>query len=167
MQWRAGTAIPEPSGQLCIDVEPDDDVVLDGLQWIAVGSLDVATRRCLAELGPEKQAREDLDFFYDSDGRRGWWRVAWTWHGRMVGVAIPSALPDGTRTVGYVGVLPEFRGRRLVDDLLGHVTRFHAAAGARRILASTETANAPMLSALRRAGYDTTGLRVIFSVPPG
>lgn len=167
LQWTAGTAIAATSGDLCVDVEPDDDVILDGLQWIAVGSLDVATRRSVAERGPEKQAREDLDFFYDGAGRRGWWRVAWTWHGRMAGVAIPSALPDGTRTVGYVGVLPEFRGRRLVDDLIGHVTAFHAAAGARRVLASTETANAPMLAALLRAGYRTTGLRVIFSAPPG
>lgn len=167
LQWTTGTPPATPSEDLCVEAEPDDDVILDGLQWIAVGSLDVATRRALAELDPEKQARADLDFFYQGAGSRGWWRVAWTWHGRMVGVAIPSALPDGTRTIGYLGVLPEFRGRGYVDDLLAEVTAFHAAAGARRVLASTETANAPMLAALRRAGYRTTGLRVILSAPTG
>ncbi len=165
MQWTAGSPVPAPSGDLSIEAEPDDDVVLDALQWVAVGSLDVATRRGLAEFGPEKQAREDLDFFYAAAGARAWWRTAWTWHGRLVGVAIPSALDDGTRTVGYVGVLPEFRGHGYVDDLLGHVTRFHAAAGARRVVAATETANAPMVAALRRAGYRTSGLRVVHSAP--
>jgi len=167
MQWTAGTPLLPASGDLSIEAEPDDDVVLDALQWAAVGSLDVATVRGLAEFGPEKQAREDLDFFYAAAGARAWWRTAWTWHGRLVGVAIPSALDDGTRTVGYVGVLPEFRGHRYVDDLLGYVTRFHAAAGAGRVVAATETANAPMVAALHRAGYRTTGLRVVHSAPGG
>jgi len=166
MQWSAGTPLPPPSGDLSIEAEPDDDVILDALQWVAVGSLDVATRRGLVELGPEKQARDDLDFFYAAAGARGWWRTAWTWHGRLVGVAIPSALADGTRTVGYVGVLPEFRGRRYVDDLLGYVTRFAAEAGARRVVAATETANSPMIAALVRSGYRNSGLRVVHSAPP-
>lgn len=167
MQWTVGAGLPEPSGDLSIEAEPDDDVVLDALQWIAVDSRDVATHRGLVEFGPEKQARADLDFFYASAGARGWWRTAWTWHGRLVGVAIPTALDDGTRAVGYVGVLPEFRGHRYVDDLLGHVTRFHARSGAGRVVAATETVNAPMVAALDRAGYRTTARRVVHSAPTG
>lgn len=164
-EWTAGTALPQPSGDLSIEPERDDDVVLDALQWTAVGSLDVGTVRGLAQLGPEKQARDDLDFFYDSPGLRSWWRVAWTWHGRMAGLAIPARLPDGTPSVGHVAVLPEYRGRHVVDDLLEHVTRHHAESGARRVVALTETTNVPMVAALVRCGYRRTGIRAVFSAP--
>ena len=59
-------------------------------------------------------------------GERSWWRLAETMDGTLVGFAIPSATPYH-RNVGYLGVVPELRGCRYVDDSSAEITRFHAA----------------------------------------
>ena len=61
--------------------------------------------------------------------------------------------------------LPDRRGRGLVDDLLGEVTRIHAASGAERITATTDLTNLPMAAAFERAGYAVTEIRLILEAP--
>jgi RimJ/RimL family protein N-acetyltransferase len=61
--------------------------------------------------------------------------------------------------------VPELRGRRYVDDILAEITRFHAAAGARRIGATTDVTNAAMAAAFERAGYRGHGIRLVLSAP--
>ena len=78
--------------------------------------------------------------------------------------AIPSATPY-YRTVGSLGVVPELRGRGYVDDLLGEITRFHAADGADCITATTDVTNAPMAAAFNRANYQVTEISMVFKAP--
>ena len=77
---------------------------------------------------------------------------------------MPSATPYH-RNVGYLGVLPDQRGRGLVDDLLGEVTRIHAASGAEHITATTDVTNLPMAAAFERANYAVTENRLILEAP--
>ena len=86
--------------------------------------------------------------------------------GCPIGFALPSATPYH-RNVGYLGVLPAWRGRGFVDDLLGEITRVHAGSGAATITATTDTTNAPMAAAFTRAGYQTTEVRLVWSAPDG
>ncbi len=79
-------------------------------------------------------------------------------------MAIPSATPYH-RNVGYLGVVPEQRGRGLIDEILAEITRFHAAAGAERITATTDTVNVPMAAAFDRAGYAVTQIRLVLGIP--
>lgn len=67
--------------------------------------------------------------------------------------------------MGYLGVLPELRGRGYVDDILGDITRFHAAEGADRITATTDVPNTPMAKAFERANYRMTEVRMVFKAP--
>ena len=97
-----------------------------------------------------------MQFYLDCPGERSWWRLARLPDGILAGLAIPSATPYA-RNVGYVGVVPEERGRGLIDDLLAEITRFHAAAGADRITATTDMNNRPMAAAFDRAGYRVDG----------
>ncbi|MEY7974187.1 GNAT family N-acetyltransferase [Saccharomonospora xinjiangensis] len=76
----------------------------------------------------------------------------------------PAATPYH-RNVGYLGVLPELRGRGYVDDILGDITRFHAAEGADRITATTDVPNTPMAKAFERANYRMTEVRMVFKAP--
>ncbi|MFE7751124.1 hypothetical protein [Streptomyces sp. NPDC057428] len=82
----------------------------------------------------------------------------------MAGLAVPSATPYN-RNVGYLGVVPEFRGRGYVDDVLAEITRVQVESGAELITATTDTGNAPMAAAFSRAGYRTTEIRMIYSAP--
>lgn len=60
---------------------------------------------------------------------------------------VSDAVP---RIVGYLGVMPELRGKGYVDDLLGDITRIHAADGADRT-DTTDVGNTPMAAAFDRA----------------
>ncbi|BFV57642.1 hypothetical protein KCMC57_up27460 [Kitasatospora sp. CMC57] len=59
--------------------------------------------------------------------------------------------------------MPALRGRSYADELLGEITRFHAARGARRIGADTDLGNAPMAACFERAGYRNFGVRLVLT----
>ncbi|MEU3451909.1 GNAT family N-acetyltransferase [Streptomyces thermolilacinus] len=163
-EWTPEAGVPEPATRLVFRPDTDDEAFLDAFKQIAVGSLDVATLRELPVLGADRQAREDLEFYLSCPGKREWWRLAYTPGGELAGMAIPSATPYN-RNVGYLGVVPAMRGRGYIDEVLGEVTRLHAADGAELITATTDTTNAPMAAAFERAGYRNTEIRLIFEAP--
>lgn len=162
-EWTADHPLPKDSGRLDYSAA-SDEAFRSVFRRVAVGSLDVVTTRTLAELGPDGQAQDDLDFYLGLPGDRSLWRVATDQDGTVVGFAIPSRSAYEA-SVSYRGVTPEHRGRRYVDDLLAEITRVHAATGASRITGTTDRTNFPMLAAFAQAGYTTTGTRLVGSEP--
>jgi hypothetical protein len=163
-EWTPGAGVRRQSGRLMFRAEPDDGVVLEAFRRIAVGSLDVTTRRAVAALGADRQAREDMLTYRSLPGGRDWWRLAYTSDGALAGLAIPSRNESGP-VVGYLGVVPELRGRGYIDDILAEITGFHTAAGAHRIVATTDITNVPMAAAFERAGYRNYGIQLVLSAP--
>lgn len=164
MEWRAGSVEPGPA---VLGFRPGDETEFLGLfARVAVGSLDVTTRRALATMSPGEQARDDYEFYRDAPGERDWWRIAVDDAGSAVGFVIPSATPTSCN-VGYLGVLPEHRGRGLVDELLAEAVRLHCADGADRITATTDVVNTPMAAAFARAGFTVTERRLVLEEPRG
>lgn len=162
--WTPDAGLPGPARRLVFRPQPDDAAFLDVFGRVTVGSLDTTTTRNVAALGVEGAARDDLEFYSAMPGTRDWWRLAYTTDGQLVGFIIPWRNPYGPN-VGYLGVLPEWRGRGYIDEMLGQITRFHAAAGAERITATTDLANVPMAAAFERAGYRNTEARMLLSAP--
>ncbi|KJK56887.1 hypothetical protein [Saccharothrix sp. ST-888] len=163
LEWTPDAGLPASSGRLTF-TEGSDEEFLDVFRRIAVDSLDGETRRNLAAIGAEATAREEVDFYLSCPGERSWWRLARTPNGQVAGLALPSATPY-SRNVGYLGVVPELRGRGYVDDVLAEITRVQVEAGAELITATTDTDNAPMAAAFARAGYRTAQTRMIYAVP--
>ena len=161
-EWTSATAVPVPSGRLTLRAEPDDEVFLAAFRRVAEGSLDANTRKGVSSVGADRQARADMGIYLSMPGERGWWRLAYDAGGALAGLAIPSA-NEGGPVVGYLGVVPELRGRRYVDDLLASITRHHIEAGAQRIRADTDRTNLPMAAAFDRAGYVNYGIRLVLS----
>ncbi|WP_047890111.1 N-acetyltransferase [Rhodococcus sp. ARP2] len=164
-EWTPAAGVPAPSERLMFRPASDDEF-LAVFQRVAVGSLDVATQRGIAATDIVSQARDDLEFYRSCPGERSWWRLAETMDGTLVGFAIPSATPYH-RNVGYLGVVPELRGCRYVDDILCEITRVHAADGANRITETTDVPNTPMAAAFKRANYQVTEVRMVFEAPAG
>lgn len=160
-EWTPADGIRADTGVLSF-ADAADDAFLAAFQRIAEGSLDAQTRSNLATQGAESTARKAMDFYIAAPGERDWWRLAYTPAGEVAGMAIPSATPYGMN-VGYLGVVPEFRGLGFVDEILDEITRIHAANGEQRITATTDMGNAPMAAAFQRAGYRNTEIRLIFS----
>ncbi len=164
-EWTPDAGLPRPSGRLAFRPEPDDDVFLDVFRQIAVGSLDVMTRRAAGRLGADRQAREDMEVYLAMPGDRDWWRLACTAaDGQLAGMILPNRNTDGA-VVGYLGVLPGLRGRGYINDLVAHTTRFHAGRGEPRVAATTDTTNRPMAAAFEHAGYRACGIRYVLSEP--
>ncbi|MFG2618799.1 GNAT family N-acetyltransferase [Streptomyces sp. NPDC048507] len=163
-EWTPAAGTAAPTGRLVFR-EGTDEEFLDVFARLSRGSLDLNTQSELATMSEEELARDDFAFYLDCPGERAWWRLAHLPDGTLAGMAVPSATPYH-RNVGYLGVVPEQRGRGLIDEVLAEITRFHAAAGAERVTATTDTVNAPMAAAFDRAGYEVTEIRLVLEPPP-
>jgi RimJ/RimL family protein N-acetyltransferase len=125
----------------------------------------------VSRLGVAGSAREDLEIYTSMPGDRSWWRLAYDDSGELVGFAIPSA-NNGGPVVGYLGVLPEHRGKGYSDELLAEITHQLARviergeAKAAHIRADTDLGNQPMVAAFERAGYRNFAVRLVASPPP-
>lgn len=160
-KWTPEAAVPDPDPRL--DFRPADDAAfLDAFRKVSAGSLDVGTQQGIAAHGVEAEAREHMGVYLEMPGDRSWWRLAYDANGSLVGLAIPSA-NNGGPVVGYLGVLPEHRGKGYVGSLLAEITRCHAETGATTITADTDTVNIPMAKAFERAGYANFANRLVIS----
>lgn len=162
-EWTPAAGLPETSGRLTFR-EGSDEEFLEAFVRVSAGSLDQATLDELRTKDARQLAEEDMRFYLDCPGERSWWRLAELPDGTLAGLAVPSATPYN-RNVGYLGVVPEQRGKGLIDEILAEITRFHAAEGAERITATTDTTNIPMAAAFDRAGYEVSEIRMVLEAP--
>ncbi len=165
-EWTAGTHLAPSPSSLVFAIEPDDDVFLDAFRRVAVNSLDQETRDTVATLGLESHARATLTMYRSMRGRREWWRMAYTSSGDLVGFTIPAANEDSF-VIGYLGVVPEMRGRGYASEMLAEATRILAEQGADRIRGDTDTTNLPMAITFERNGYRNFGVRLVLFGSPG
>jgi hypothetical protein len=163
-EWTAPAGLPELPNRLRFRAEPDDEVFVDLFRRVLVGTLDAASRTQAAEIGADAQARRDVAFYRDlMAGDRSWWRIAAAHEGGVIGFGLPSRNPDFP-VVGYLGVLPEYRGRGYGGEILAEVTRILVAeAGAQVIRADTDLANLPMAKAFEHARYRNFARRLVLS----
>jgi RimJ/RimL family protein N-acetyltransferase len=153
LQWTRGTPTPEPVGRL--EFRPmRDRLELVGLMTrVLEGTLDAHSRDDLTRMPPERVAAEQFDNEFLSYGTpTDWWRIATLPGGEPVGFVVP-ARNNYNAIIAYIGVLPEHRGHRYIDDILGEGTRILARQDVSRIRASTDVGNVPMANAFERAGY--------------
>jgi RimJ/RimL family protein N-acetyltransferase len=157
--WTLADGLPDRPDRLRYRQAPGHDVVLDLLCRVHRGTLDAHARRDLARLGPEAAAREELATLNWFPAPREWWRLASTPAGEPVGIAVPSRNYESP-VIGFVGVVPEQRGRGYGDDLLVEATHLLVEQGAHRIVADTDVTNTPMAAAFARAGYPVVQERI-------
>lgn len=162
-EWKPEYSLPERSNRL--KFEPaDDEAFVAVFMRVSEGSLDAQTARDITRLGAEGAAREELAIYKSMPGDRDWWRLAYDGDGELVGFEIPSANAGGP-VVGYLGVVPEYRGRGLINDLLAEVTHQLAETGAEHIRADTDFGNVPMAKSFERQGYRKFAVRRVLSFP--
>jgi RimJ/RimL family protein N-acetyltransferase len=161
-EWTADMGVPARSTRLRFRPEPDDEAWVTMFADVAAGSLDAATRAEVDRLGVRGYAAADVELYKTMPGDRSWWKFAYDTSGDLVGFAMPSR-NDAGPVVGFLGVLPAYRGRGYADDLLAEITADLADLGAQRIVADTDATNTPMAASFDRAGYHRFGVRLVAS----
>ena len=137
----------------------EEDFVRVVARCAATGSDRGVTRRH-TEKGVEHAANELLAATRAMRGGTGLWRIGRV-DTEVVGVILPTA-NDGGPVLNYIGVVPEHRRKRLVDDFLGETARLHAEAGAQRVRADSDDDNFGMHAAFTRAGWREFGRRTSY-----
>ncbi|MGW2560446.1 GNAT family N-acetyltransferase [Streptomyces sp. NPDC001514] len=162
-RWTPACGLPERPGRLEFRPEPDDAVILDALRRIHSVTLDAHALRAIAEGGIDRAAQEELDFFHWCPSPRAWWQLAYTPEGQLVGLHVPAHNPSGP-CVGFIGVVPEQRGRGYAYDLLAECTHFLAEQGAEFIAGATDQGNFPMAANFAKAGHPVVQERIHLTV---
>lgn len=165
--WTDVQPLPPSSDRLVFRTLEDvgEEAFIHAVMRVSDESLDYWTQHGREQMGREEEAREH---FHDEQRFQkryepSWWQLAYTPEGALVGLVMPAennTLPN----IGYIGVVPDYRGRGYVDDLLIQGTRTLRAAGATQIMANTDLANVPMANAFRRCGYAQTGERRVYTL---
>jgi RimJ/RimL family protein N-acetyltransferase len=153
LQWDAGGPVPPPSDRLRFRPVASREELVGLMTRVLEGTLDAHSRSELTRMTPAEQA--NLQFDNELAGYttpRDWWRVATLPDDTPVGFVIPARNAYNP-IIAYLGVLPAFRGKGYVDDILGEGTRILAAQGVPRIRAATDVGNVPMARCFARAGY--------------
>ena len=81
-----------------------------------------------------------------------WWRVALGPSGNPVGIVLP-VLELGEPTIGFMGVLPEYRGRKIASFLLTEARTRMKPAGYSFLYAEVDQRNVSMQRALTARGF--------------
>ncbi len=147
-----------------LEFRPADDVqILAALGQVLVDTLDAHDRRDVATYGIERAAELQLEGLHWFPSPRDWWQLAYSGSGDLVGVIVPArnfTMP----TIGYLGVVPEQRGRGYVNDLLAEMAwRLSELAPGEEVGADTDFGNVPMAKAFTRAGFRTTAEHLVLS----
>jgi ribosomal protein S18 acetylase RimI-like enzyme len=162
LRWTPADGLPHRSTRLRFGPATDDALVTEVLARVFTDTLDAAVRADVERHGVRQAAEITLAEVAGMPGGRGWWRLAYDTDGRLVGIVMPTRNPSAA-TIGYLGVVPERRGRRYADDLVAEALHCFHDAGEVLVADGTDVDNAPMVAAFARNGYRVTGRCVILS----
>lgn len=155
-EWTSGIPLSSPPSRLLFRTlqQVGEETFVAILARILHATLDHASGQRCQEVGPQQAAWEQFrdEQRYQKRWEAHWWQVGYEPSGEPVGVVMPSE-NNTCPNIGYIGVVPEQRGKRYSDDLLIQGTRLLIAEGVTRILAETDQQNVPMADAFRRCGY--------------
>lgn len=159
MTARSGTAVgPHRLTYRSMD-DVGEETFVAAIRTVLDGTLDRPARREIERAGAHRKARGVLDgarALVRGGGWRAdtdWWQLGYTPEAALAGLIMPAINASGDGVVWYIGVAPEQRGRRYVDDLLVRLVATLQQAGVGRIVADTDTENRPMARAFARTGW--------------
>lgn len=160
LKWLPEYGLPERSTRLTFTPADDDELLLELLSRIVVGSLDVSDQQELLTKPPRLVAGQTLEEVASMPGGRSRWRLGHH-EGEPVGVVMGTRNP-GSATIGYIGVDPAHRGNGYAFDLLAEAMHLFAEEGEPQIGDATDLGNTPMAAVFDRAGYRVTGRIMVF-----
>lgn len=94
-----------------------DDAFIEAIAQVSLQSLDRSILQNQAKLGDKQNALEQFNMLKAFKYQPTWWQLAYNFEETLIGLIMPTE-NDGGVTIGYIGVVPEHRGKGYVNDLL-------------------------------------------------
>lgn len=165
VQW-SGAPLPTPDSRVTFEpaVDLPEGDLIEIFAAVADASADHGMRLGRDSHGRRTEASMRLQAARRRTHEPHWFAIARDASSTPVGY-VQSALINGRAVLAEVGVVPEQRGRRFVDQLLTYGTSMLTAHGQTRVRAHTDQANSAMRRAFARAGYTEVGTRVDYHRP--
>jgi RimJ/RimL family protein N-acetyltransferase len=113
---------------------------------------DSQTKYFSRSLGSRGDAELTLQIMELTPHDPGWWLVALGPRERQTGLVLP-VLNYGELTIGYIGVVPEFRGRGIASHLLIQLQPIVHRSGYSMIYAEVDKGNRSMHRTLAKSGF--------------
>ncbi|MEM7126939.1 MAG: GNAT family N-acetyltransferase [Chloroflexota bacterium] len=156
-------SMPLIKGSNRLQFRPLSDVgeraFIQAIQSVTEGTLDRSLQEVLLDHSPTSQAKGLFDacrkdYFFQP----AWWQLAFTTQGDLVGLFMLALFHEegDEGVICYIGVVPEYRGQRFIDDLILQATKVRPEKMV-RIIADTDSENFPMINAFQRVGYQSDG----------
>ena len=127
---------------------------------VVASSLDRSDQKQVKKLGINRVAiKYTTAVSNDFDYQSKWWQLGFNEKGELVGFLQPviyrGCSKDGLEegTIYYIGVVPEYRGKHYIYDLLCQATRILQEVGVWRIFCDTDVHNKPMIKTFKKVGY--------------
>jgi RimJ/RimL family protein N-acetyltransferase len=162
LRWRySGASSPPPPGPLLVFQplpEVGEDAFVEIMAATYESTKDSWITQNIEEHGLLGAARTDFREYEELEHQPEWWEVAYTEDGERAGVIIPASNPS-MAVIGYVGIVPEHRGRGLASQLVRRGTEQLVKSGASEIGGDCDRGNLGMVKAFERAGYERVARR--------
>ena len=130
----------------------------EAIRWVMQGTLDRIDTQLCCQLGPEQAARHFFDNISDDmTYEPRLWKLGYTTIGALVGLVAPLKMWGDLGTLGYIGVVPEYRGKGYGVALLQQGTADLQIEGIQRVIADTDALNVPMQRTFEKVGYQLQG----------
>lgn len=165
-KWEGESRLPPRSSRLVFRSRGSvgDDLFRAAIADVSDGTRDGRLRELRERLGRAGDAAEHFRLLDALPHQDDWWQLAYDDNGAFVGLFVCGEVD--IPYVAYVGVHPERRGMRYIDDLVAEalwVVTKESRAGA--IGADTDAENAAIGAAFQRAGFDTFMSRTEYLLP--
>lgn len=167
-RYRRENTAPLPAESRRLTYHDLDEVganeFIDAIRCVTNGTLDrsdLIQRQILGDQGHAEEYFDVLQEYFESDP--SWWLLGYTPDEQLVGLVIAVKFGgEALGSIGYIGVVPEQRGKGYIHDFLVRGTSILYTAGIPSVLADTDTRNQPMISAFEKAGYSHVGTTYVY-----
>jgi RimJ/RimL family protein N-acetyltransferase len=133
-----------------------ESAYVQAIRQVTTGTLD----REIQAMGGAKAARQLFvilkeDTFFEPE----WLQLAYDSEGELIGLVAPVRMLDNEEegSIGYIGVVPEKRGRGYIHDLLAKGMAISQSVGVLMVYSEVDSENNPIRWAFERAGHETAG----------
>jgi hypothetical protein len=140
-----------------------DEVFRAAIADVSDGTRDGRLREMRDRLGRAGDATEHFRLLDSLPHQDDWWQLAYDESGAFVGLFVCGELD--IPYVAYVGVHPDRRGMRYIDDLVAEALFVVSKQSPAAVGADTDAENAAIGAAFERAGFENSMSRTEYLLP--